>query len=85
MLAPLAAALATGAKAAAPRFAGRRGHPVLVSRALFADLEVLDGDKGAGALLAGLGPALALVDAPDDGVHFDVDEPGQLAGADDAA
>lgn len=79
VLAPLAAALTTGAKAAAPVYAGRRGHPVLASRALFADLAALEGDRGAGALLGALGPGLVLVEAPDDGVLFDVDEPGQLA------
>ncbi len=81
VLAPLAAALATGAKAAAPRFQGRRGHPVLVSKALFEDLAALDGDRGAAPVLAGLGPALTLVDAPDDGVLFDVDEPKDLTDA----
>ena len=81
VLAPLADALARGATAAAPRFAGRRGHPVLASRALFPALLVLDGDRGAGALLQGLGDDLALVEAPDDGVCFDIDAPSDLAAA----
>ena len=79
VLQPLAAALAAGARAAAPRQGGRRGHPVLVSRALFADLLALDGDRGAAPVLQGLGPELALVDTQDDGVHFDVDTPDDLA------
>jgi xanthine dehydrogenase accessory factor len=78
VLAPLARALAEGAKVAAPRFAGRRGHPVLVGRALFDDLLALTGDRGAGELLRTLGAGLALVESPDDGVHFDVDEPADL-------
>ena len=78
MFRPLAGALAAGAKAAAPRFAGRRGHPVLVSRELFGKLLALEGDRGAGALLQDLGADLVLIDAPDDGVLFDVDEPGDL-------
>ena len=80
VLAPLAAALAEGAQAAAPCFAGRRGHPVLVSKALLPRLLALEGDRGAGGLLQDLGEGVALVDAPDDGVCFDVDEPGDLAG-----
>ena len=64
--------------AAAPRFEGRRGNPVLVSRALFPALRRLAGDEGARRVLQGLGERLALVDAADDGVLFDVDEPGQL-------
>jgi len=75
----LAAALAGGAKAAAPRFDGRRGHPVLVSKALFAGLLALEGDRGAGALLERLGDGLVLVEAAEDGVCFDIDEPGDLA------
>ena len=79
VLAALADALARGATAAAPRFAGRRGHPVLASRALFPALLALEGDRGAGALLKGLGDGLTLVEAPDDGVCFDIDEPADLA------
>jgi molybdenum cofactor cytidylyltransferase len=80
VLAPLAAALREGAQAAAPCFAGRRGHPVLVSGALLPRLLVLQGDRGAGELLQSLGAGVVLVEAPDDGVCFDVDEPGDLAG-----
>ncbi len=80
VLEPLAEALAGGALAAAPTFDGQRGHPVLFSRALFADLMALDGDKGAGALLAKLAPdQLALVPAPDDGVLYDVDLPSDAS------
>jgi molybdenum cofactor cytidylyltransferase len=80
VLEPLAEALAGGALAAAPLFEGRRGHPVLFSRALFGDLLKLEGDKGAGGLLASLVPdQLALVPAPDDGVLYDVDLRTDLA------
>jgi molybdenum cofactor cytidylyltransferase len=73
----LAAALGGGIVAAAPVFAGRRGHPVLFARALFAELAALAGDTGARDLLDALGPRLALIEAPDDGVLFDVDtQPG---------
>ena len=74
----LAQALQRGVLAAAPTFAGQRGHPVLFSAALFTDLAGLSGDKGAAGVLGRLGDGLALVDAPDDGVLFDVDRPADL-------
>jgi molybdenum cofactor cytidylyltransferase len=70
---PLIDALAAGADAAAPAFAGRRGHPVLFGRRMFDDLRALDGDEGAKALLAALGDRLILVAAPDAGVLLDID------------
>lgn len=78
VLQSLAEALAAGAPAAAPVFQGRRGNPVLLGRALFPELLRLTGDEGARRVLQGLGARLALVDAPDDGVLFDVDERGDL-------
>jgi molybdenum cofactor cytidylyltransferase len=80
VLAKLADAVANGAPAAAPTFQGRRGNPVLIGRALFPQLLALTGDTGARSVLQGLGDRLALVEAPDDGVLFDVDEPHQLGG-----
>ncbi len=74
----LAEALIAGALAAAPTFAGRRGHPVLFGAALRPDLARAGGDEGARDILRGLGPGLVLVPAPDDGVLFDVDEAGDL-------
>ena len=79
VLAPLAEAVRAGALAAAPVFAGRRGNPVVLGRALFAQALALTGDTGARPLLQALGARLALVESPDDGVLFDVDEPGDLA------
>ena len=73
ILAPLADALAGGALAAAPLFEGRRGHPVLFSRALFDALRALAGDAGARRLLGGLGSGLAGIPTPDAGVLYDVD------------
>lgn len=69
----LAAAVRAGAPAAAPTFAGQRGHPVLFGAGLLPQLRTLTGDAGARAVLKDLGEALALVAAPDDGVLFDVD------------
>jgi molybdenum cofactor cytidylyltransferase len=74
----LAAALAAGAPAAAPTHAGQRGHPVLFSRDLFADLAASRGDEGARATLKALGGQLALVETDDPGVLFDVDRPADM-------
>ncbi|CAN7185486.1 nucleotidyltransferase family protein [Phenylobacterium sp. LjRoot219] len=76
VLAPLADQLAAGALCAAPMFQGSRGHPTVFAAALFPDLLALTGDQGARKVLERVGPAL--VEAPDDGVLFDVDERGDL-------
>jgi len=78
VLGRMAQALIDGALAAAPVFAGRRGNPVLLDRTLFPQLLALTGDAGARGVLQGLGERLALVDSPDDGVLFDVDERSDL-------
>ena len=78
VLGELVVAVRGGAPAAAPVFAGQRGHPALIGADLLPELATLHGDAGARAILKGLGERLALVEAPDDGVLFDVDEPGDL-------
>ena len=80
IFASLVAAVRAGAPAAAPVFDGQRGHPALLAAALLPQLLTLKGDAGARAILKGLGDRLALVEAPDDGVLFDVDERGDLPG-----
>jgi molybdenum cofactor cytidylyltransferase len=75
----LAEALAAGFDLAAPRFEGRRGHPVLFGRACFPALLALTGDTGARDLLSGAGGRLALIESSDAGVVFDVDRPEDLA------
>jgi molybdenum cofactor cytidylyltransferase len=77
----LAARLKAGAPAAAPVFQGERGHPVLFSAELFAELTALTGDEGARQVIRKLGPAMALVESEDPGVVFDVDRPEDIAGA----
>lgn len=47
----LIAAVLDGVPAALPEFAGMPGHPVAIARALFDRLRVLEGDRGARALL----------------------------------
>lgn len=80
VLEPLAAAVRAGAPAAAPVFEGQRGHPALIGRELIPALRTLRGDAGARAVLKALGAKLAVVEASDDGVLFDVDEPDDLEG-----
>jgi len=74
----LAAALANGAVAATPLFDGRRGHPVLFGRTLFAELLALRGEAGAREVLARHAAHVAFIRAQDDGVLFDVDAPDDL-------
>lgn len=78
VLGPLAQAVADGAPAAAPVFGGRRGNPVVLGKDVFAAVSALSGDVGARPILQRLGARLALVEAPDDGILFDVDEPSDL-------
>lgn len=77
----MANALAGQIKAVAPQFDDQRGHPVLLSAALFPNLLTLNGDQGAGAVLKDLGDGLILVSAPDDGCLFDIDRPDDLDGS----
>jgi molybdenum cofactor cytidylyltransferase len=78
VLPALAAAVRAGAPAAAPRFEGQRGHPVLFSAALLGQLRALAGDEGARSVLRGLGERLALVETLDRGVLVDIDRPEDL-------
>jgi molybdenum cofactor cytidylyltransferase len=78
VLEPLAEALEGGAPAAAPVFQGRLGNPVALSAALFPQVLALEGDRGARALIEGLGERLVLIPSPDDGILIDVDRPDDL-------
>jgi molybdenum cofactor cytidylyltransferase len=74
----LARAIVSGAKAAAPVYDGRRGHPVLFGAAMFPALLALEGDQGARVVLKALGDAFAAIETNDPGVVFDVDTRAQL-------
>ena len=68
--------------AAAPTFEGRRGNPVLLSRALFAAIGELGGDEGARNLLANAPPgAIVEVAVNDNAAAFDIDTPEAMASA----
>ena len=65
-----------GIGAVAPTFDGKRGNPVLISRALFPQVAHLSGDVGAKPLLAGA--SVREVPLDDEAVAFDVDTPDAL-------
>jgi molybdenum cofactor cytidylyltransferase len=84
VLARLAAAFAArpDALAAIPVFKGRRGNPVLLSRALFAGVAGLQGDEGARRWLKAADPARVVeVEFGDEAVTLDIDTPDDLARA----
>ncbi len=60
------------ATAVVPTYAGRRGDPVLLSRTLFAAVAKLDGDRGAGQILAKIE---GVVECPvmDESIFADID------------
>jgi len=65
----------------APRFEGRRGHPVLFGRDFFPELARVSGDAGARSILRRLSSEVTWVDLPDDAVLRDVDTPEDLLDA----
>ncbi len=70
------------ALAATPVSAGRRGNPVLLSRALFAPIGALEGDEGARRLLSQVEAGQVLeVTVEGEGATLDVDTPDDLAAA----
>ncbi len=61
-----------------PLYRGERGHPVLFGRQFWSELESLQGDQGARAVLAAHPQACIGVALDDPGVLRDVDEPAAL-------
>jgi len=78
VLGPLAQAIVGGAPAAVPVFEGKVGNPAALSAWLFAQVLALEGDRGARAILEGLGEALVRVQSPGAGVLIDIDRPDDL-------
>jgi len=72
-------ALAAGAGFAVPFFRARRGHPVGIAGGFRAELECLQGDEGARALLQAHPERVVKVPVGDPGVIRDIDTPGDLA------
>jgi molybdenum cofactor cytidylyltransferase len=71
-------ALRSGASIAAPRYQGKRGHPVGFAAAHRAELVALAGDQGARAIVEANASLVTFVDVDDMGVLADVDVPGDL-------
>jgi molybdenum cofactor cytidylyltransferase len=57
-----------------PTYRGRRGHPVLISRALFTELSNLDPDTGANTVIHRYDDAATFVEVDDPGILHDVDD-----------
>lgn len=72
-IARVAAAIRNGARIAAPRFQGERGHPVGFGRALRDELTALTGDEGARAVVKRHHAEIEWIAVDDPGVVFDID------------
>ena len=72
-------ALAAGAGLAAPYWRARRGHPVGISGAFYAQLLASSGDEGARQLLSEHEKRLRKIPVGDPGVVRDIDTPDDLA------
>jgi molybdenum cofactor cytidylyltransferase len=72
-------AAAEGAAIIVPTHAGRRGNPVVWSRAYFAEMLQLEGDAGAKRLMAAHASHVREVDLGTDAIFVDVDTPEALA------
>jgi molybdenum cofactor cytidylyltransferase len=80
----VASLLRAGAPIAAPRYQGRRGHPVGFARAFFHDLAQLSSDQGAHPLLAAHAGRIQMLECEDPGIFADIDTPSDLSGLEDA-
>lgn len=79
-IARVKAGLEEGAVICAPRLRanGARGHPVGFARALYDELERLDGDEGARAVIQRHREQVRLIDVDDEGIVVDIDKPDDL-------
>lgn len=64
----------TGAHVVIPTFQNRRGHPVVIARALFDELLRLSPDEGANTVIRKYRDATELVEVNDQGILLDVDD-----------
>jgi len=58
-----------------PTYQGRRGHPVVMARELFEELDSLGPDAGANTVVRKHQAATQLVEVNDPGILLDVDDP----------
>ncbi|MEI8307611.1 MAG: nucleotidyltransferase family protein [Chloroflexales bacterium] len=68
------------ARAIIPYYRGRRGNPVLLTRAIFAELRLLEGDVGAREVLARHAGEVRQIAVDDPAVVSDMDTPEDYAG-----
>lgn len=64
-----------------PMHEGQQGHPVIIGRHFWPQLEQLSGDRGAKALIAAHSDCCVRVDTRDRGILLDADTPDALAQA----
>ncbi len=69
---------------AVPIYHGRRGHPVVLDRALFHPLMALSAEEGANTVIRQFGDRTQPVVVDDPGVTLDIDDPEALARWDEA-
>lgn len=63
------------------RYRGRRGHPVIFDRAVFAELMAAPEDRGARVVVNADAARVAYVDVDDPGVVLDLDTPADVVSA----
>lgn len=71
-------AMEAGMDLAAPFYRGQRGHPVGIGERFRYDLEILQGDRGAGALLKRHAEDLTMIPCDDPGTLLDIDTQDDL-------
>ncbi|HLW78080.1 MAG TPA: nucleotidyltransferase family protein [Terriglobia bacterium] len=71
----VAARRRSGAPVVIPTYQGRRGHPVVIGRALFEEMLGLTPDQGANLVVRKYRDATELVAVDDPGVLTDIDDP----------
>jgi molybdenum cofactor cytidylyltransferase len=65
----------SGAPVVIPTFAGQRGHPVLIGRALFEELQHLSPEEGANSIIRKHHDATQLVEVGEHGILHNADSP----------
>jgi len=70
----------SGSSVVIPTFQDQRGHPVLIGRALFAELKNLGPEQGANAVIRKHRAATQFVQVNDAGILTDVDDPETYRG-----
>lgn len=72
---------ASGSSIVVARYRGRRGHPVIFDRSVFAELMAAPEDQGARVVVNAKPERVVYVDVEDSGVVLDLDTPADLAKA----